>query len=203
MEPIKTRFLFVCGTPCSANAEVHSILTQDQRIVLGLNRFSSYSVSEIIPTLFNKDNFLNFEKDVRDHNKKIPYYSSLNSEAFDALNYIGDQLPYLYNSVNLIHNNFPQFKLIIILRNVNEICRYLSYQFPTLKDTDFERIALNWNKLLELVKSKGLNGQYKVIFYEKFLNDISQLEKVYHFLNLDLTVDLRKKYHLITNEIKK
>jgi hypothetical protein len=200
---LNPKMLFVCGTPRSGTTAMHALLTVDERIILGLERFGAYCNEEFGPKLFTKERFFDFVTDPRDKNSLRPYYSEIAEPNFDSAVYIGDKIPLMYLEFDRVVKVFPEARFIVLLRNIVDICN--SYQ--NRKDDPGDDWSLSvddavrhWNQLLHFLKTRSTDPRIKVVIYEEFYSNMKVSKDIYDFLGLDFDDALKSKYKNILDK---
>ena len=204
--------LFICSVSGSANTTLHSLLTYDTKIVLGLDRYKDYTHVRINSSLLSKSRFFDFDTLEYDRGRNLPYYQNVGFKHFDTAAYIGDQSSDLFLSYDKFKSIFPRAKLIILLRNPLDVCASViqSAQFnqpnllnssnpstpipTTLSPTAINEIVLNWNRLIEFVGAHMGDGEVKLVFFEELCADIKVYLSLYEFLGLELPKQYEANY---------
>ena len=194
--------LFVCGTPRSGTTAMHALLTEDPRIVMGMERYGGYLNDEFGPQLFTKDRFFDFETDPRDKKSHHPYYGELARTRYDTAIYVGDKIPLIYLCFDQVTRVFPQAKFVVLLRNILDICN--SYQNRKENPRDDWALTVtdavqHWNQLLAFLKKNSADPRIKCILYEEFFADIKCYEDLQLHLGLSFGEAHRRKYQEISS----
>ena len=197
------KILFVCGAPRSGTTAMHALLTEDPRIVMGMERYGAYLNDEFGPQLFNKDRFFDFETDPRDKKRALPYYGALAKPRYDTATYVGDKIPLIYLCFDQVANIFPQAKFVVLLRNILDICN--SYQ--NRKDNPKDDWALSvadavqhWNQLLAFLKKNRADPRIKCIIYEEFFSDVKYYEGLHQYLGLSFEEAHQRRHGALVSE---
>ena len=192
------KMLFVCGAPRSGTTAMHALLTADQRIVMGMERYGGYLNDEFGPQLFTKERFFDFESDPRDWKKSRPYYVEVAEPFFETSKYIGDKIPLLYLQFDRVTKAFPESKFIVLLRNIVDICNSYQNRKDDPNDNwsfDVNDAVNHWNQLLDFIKSHASDPRIKLVIYEDFYTaGVQQLKDLYSFIDLDFDETLRQEY---------
>lgn len=214
--------LFICGVPGSANSTLHSLLTFDTSIVLGLDRYKDYTNAQINSTLLSKDRFFDFETLECDQGRSLPYYKNTALKYFDFAAYIGDQSPNLFLSYDKFKLTFPKSKLVILLRNPMDVCASVIHStvltqsltpnsvtnsatplsanlvanpIPNAPNSKaIKETITGWNRLLEFVGAKHKDGDVKLVFFEELCSDIKVYLNLYEFLGLQVPKHYEANY---------
>lgn len=199
---MKSKFLFLCGCPRSGTTALWGLLTSDQRVKLGVERYGNrfYTRDFLTPDLFEKERFFSvqqgdtFYSDLESFN---PYYGNADKGYEDAV-YIGDKIPKLFNYFERLQENFPTAKTIFIFRNIFDVAA--SYKARLLdKDDNWELDVSNaiqdWNESIR--RAQAYTGQLEVIDYERLMIEGEGLEDIFDFLELNITDDTRAAFNNI------
>lgn len=206
MKPSLRNLLFVCGAPRSGTTAMHSLLTGDERIVLGMERYGAYLGSDFGEGLFNKERFFEFDKDPRDKTRGAANYLIAAARNFDAATYIGDKIPLLYLAHQRVSGVFPNARYIVILRNIFDICNSYKSRKENPKDDwslDIDDAVQHWNQLLAFISSKKNDPQIHVVLYEDFFTDSAGYKKLYQFLGFDFDEHCEARYINLLEKTKK
>lgn len=192
-------FLFVCGCPRSGTTALWRLLVGDSRIRLGVERYGNrfYAREFLTPDLFEKDRFFTpqqgdtFYSDLTGFN---PYYTKA-QEGFEDAAYVGDKIPKLYGYLDQLQSNFPGCKTIFIFRNIFDVAA--SYKARMLDENDnwqlnVSNAVADWNASLKAAQAYG--GDLALVDYEKLLMEQQGLDKLYAFLDLDITPEVRATF---------
>jgi hypothetical protein len=190
--------LFVCGAPRSGTTGLWRLLIQDPRIVLGMERHGSRLRKEHFrPELYEKDHFFDFETYPNLARVASSYYQSEAVSRFPSAIYVGDKLPLLFQSYKFFSRVFPTAKLIVLLRNIFDICESYQARLDDASDnwkfTVTDAVA-HWNSLLDFLSERGNEPRIKVIIYEQFLSDVRVYRDLYQFLGLSEDEGFAERY---------
>jgi hypothetical protein len=182
---------------------MHQLLTQDPRLVLGLERFGSYLNEEFGPQLYRKARFFDFESDPRDQGRDRAYYRDIAASYYDSAAYLGDKIPLLYLAYQQAQSAFPDAKYIVLLRNIFDIAN--SYEARRLNERDAWTFGVgdavdHWNALLSFLILQQHNPRIQIVFYEQLFGGLGGLESVYEFLELDPPGGIEEFYERLTAE---
>jgi hypothetical protein len=176
---------------------MHSLLTGDERIALGMERYGSYLGADFSAGLFTKERFFNFDTDPRDKNRKSAKYLEAVENKFDTATYIGDKIPLLYLAHETVSQIFPHAKYIVILRNIFDICNSYKERKQNPNDNwalDVVDAVRHWNQLLKFLNEKKNDPQIHSILYEDFFTDVVEYRNLYKFLELDFDDACEERY---------
>ena len=195
--------LFVCGTPRSGTSAMHQIITQDRRLVLGLERFGSYLNDEFGAHLYSKSRFFDFETDPRDHGRERPYYRDVASHSYESAVYLGDKIPLLYLAYQRVNSVFPDAKYIVLLRNIFDVANSYEARRRNERDTWAFGVADavdHWNALVSFLAVQQGNPRIHLVLYEEFFGGRRGPGSIYDFLELGPPANYEEVYHRLTVE---
>ena len=198
MSPSSRNLLFVCGTPRSGTTAMHALLTGDDRIAIGHERYGSYLGPEFNEGLFTRERFFNFVSDPRDANREKASYLEVVGRNFDTATYIGDKIPLLYLAHSRVSAVFPNAKYVVILRNIVDICNSYKTRKENPNDNwtmDIDEAILHWNQLLDFLVAEKNDPQIHVVMYEDFFTEITGYKKLYEFLGFDFDASCEVRYY--------
>lgn len=192
---MKKNFLFVCGCPRSGTTALWRLLSNDQNIRLGVERYGNrfFSRDFLTPDLFEKERFFDNQKgdtfysDLKAFNR---YYED-SQEGYDDATYFGDKIPKLYEYLDRLNENFEGPKTIFIFRNIFDVAA--SYKVRQLDETDnwsqgvTEAIA-EWNTSLKCAEE--YDGDMLLVDYERLFMEGQGLERIYAYLDLEVTEEI-------------
>lgn len=203
-----TGLIFIGGCPRSGTTALTEFLNRDPRIVLGMERYK-YIVKKIGPDHFSAEHFFKLDKS-ETNILRNQYYEELQSKfAKQSVRFMGDKVPN-YN-LHMVHlaKRFPGCKFIMLVRDLFSVAgsfnvRAMDANDIWPKENDY-RLALDlWNKCLENIRDfmeTKWNDQLFLVNYERFFsNEINYLERLYEFLEIDLTNKMRKTYRMVTRK---
>jgi hypothetical protein len=197
---MKPNFLFLCGCPRSGTTAIWRLLVGDERIKMGVERYGNrfYTRDFLTPEMFEKDRFFSLEEgdtfysDLEVFNS---YYSKAHVGYEDAT-YVGDKIPKLYNYFDRLQENFPEAKTVFIFRNIFDVAA--SYKARLLDENDNWNLDVSaamkdWNASLQSALS--YTGKIALVDYEKLLVKREGLEKLFAFLELDVSDNVKTTYN--------
>jgi hypothetical protein len=205
--PPTRNMLFVCGAPRSGTTGLWRLLIQDPRIVLGMERHGSRLRKEYFrPELYEKDHFFDFETYPNLARVAAPYYAQEAYQRFESAVYVGDKLPLLFQSYKFFTRVFPDAKLIVLLRNIFDICESYQARLDDAADNWHFTVAdavAHWNSLLAFLSDRGHEPRVKVIIYEQFLSDVRVYRDLYRFLGLSEDEGFGARYEYMLQDAKR
>jgi len=204
MSPSSRNLLFVCGTPRSGTTGMQALLTGDERIALGMERYGAYLGNDFYEGLFTKERFFDFETDERDKNRKSS--AEAVRHKFDDATFIGDKIPLMYLSHSRVSAVFPNAKHVVMLRNILDICNSYKTRKEDPEDDwelDVGQAVTHWNQLLDFIVSEAKDPNIHVVVYEDFLTDIIHYKNVYKFLGLEFDESCEIRYAAMLSKTKR
>ena len=203
----KRRMLFICGAPRSGTTGLWRLLVADPRIVLGMERHGArLRKTEFRADLYEKKHFFDFVTHPNAARLAVPYYENEAAERFDSAIYIGDKMPLLYKVYDRVRTIFPEAKIVVLLRNIFDICE--SYQARLEDHADNWKFGVtdavgHWNSLLAFLSKHGSDPRVKVLVYEEFLSDIAVYRDLYRFLDLPMDSGFPSRYETMLEETER
>jgi hypothetical protein len=201
------KYLFVCGAPRSGTTAMWKLLTADDRIVLGVERYGNLFFKHALTTeLFELDRFMKLEAGdtfYADLCQFNDYYSTI-PKRYESAIYVGDKIPLLYRYLKPLLKEIPEAKIVFMLRNIFDVAASYEARANDLADSSWARdkrtasAVRDWhNSLVALKELQTDNRVYPVIFEDFFFSDAS-LDNLYAFLSLDVTEENRTRHnHLL------
>lgn len=185
---------------------MHSLLTGDERIVLGMERYGAYLGEDFGEGLFSKERFFDFSTDPRDAKRSTANYLLAAERNFDAARYIGDKIPLLYLAYQRVNGVFPAARYIVMLRNIFDICNSYKSRKENPNDDwklDIDDAVRHWNQLLAFIDAKKNDPQVHVVLYEDFFTESAGYKKLYQFLGFDFNESCEARYTSLLEKTKK
>ena len=197
----KKRNLFIAGASRSGTSITADFLRKDRRIIMGRERYAFVlRRGELRKEHFSKNRFLlDFRKDDSHHNKHQPYYGEVDLY-FDQANWVGDKLPNLFEFYGYFFAQFPEARIIYMLRNHIEVAS----SFQVRADKTAQQIKEKKTRISKWPKERGwqsaikeLNWSYSetlkfvhsrnffILDYDSLFRDLSLLSNLYQFLDMD------------------
>lgn len=188
------RKLFICGCARSGTSALAAALNGRSEIVLGLERYISYLAAHgaLSPDLFERDRFF----DVRSGDT---FYDDLGffekhyahaRDKFAAAKYVGDKIPALTDYLPKIINDFPDARVICIVRNLIDVCASFENRARTgrywPKSRDADAAIGQWNRALGHVAAQAHLPNVLVVIYEDLFVKGTGWDRVSAFLDLDV-----------------
>lgn len=193
--------LFVCGCPRSGTTAMGSLLAGDPRIVLGIERYGTmFFGNSLTPDLFERERFLSLQPGDTFYRSFAPDQFAAMQEKFDTATYVGDKIPYLYRYLARLDESLPGAKVIGTVRNIFDVAA--SYEARARDETDVtwsrdkKTIAAvdDWSASVQAFLKPPANVELFPVVYEEFFTHRKGLDKLYAFLELDVTPEVRNLY---------
>jgi len=195
-------YLFIGGCARSGTTALWRILSKSQSAVIGMERYVQLATrpDEFSPDLFKEDRFFDVRpgetwySDISD----LPYYGDAQKRFRDA-KIVGDKIPMLCRLLPKIASDFPDVKIVYIVRNLFDVAN--SYQVRAQQENDptwglsrdYRRACIDWNTSLEGLDDWANQLPMAVIDYESFFGGLTKIEVLAVFLGLDPNV-MRQTY---------
>lgn len=199
------KHLFICGTPRSGTTALWRLISRDERIIIGVERYGNlFFKTPLTSNLFTAERFCNiqagdtFYQDLKAFN---PYYQTV-AERFGEAAYVGDKIPLLYNHLDSLFANIPDAKVIFIVRNIIDVASSYEARADNIHDESWQRdkrtasAIADWRASLIILK-RFLDKDDQRIFpvkYEDFFVNDGGLGKLYQFLDLPITKEVEYLY---------
>ena len=189
------RFLFVCGCPRSGTGALWNLLTGSPQIVLGLERYSSRSLSRwrwLSPALFEYDRFFTMRRGdtfYDDLDTFHPYHRTARTRWHDAT-FVGDKLPRLYQRFRDLGRVFPRVQVLCIFRDVVPVAASYKRRAEDQTDTTWGRTQgvhaaiADWTQAIVAFRSAGQHVDVLPVVFEDLLIEGHGLDRICDFLGL-------------------
>ncbi len=188
------RPLFVCGCARSGTSALAAALNARPDIVLGLERYISYLATHgsLSPDLFQRERFF----DVRpgdtfyDNLGFFEKHYALSREKFATAKYVGDKIPALTGHLSQILKDFPDARIICIVRNLIDVCASFENRarsgryWPKSRNAD--AAIGQWNRALVDVAAQAHSPNVLVVIYEDLFVDMTGWDRISAFLGLNV-----------------
>lgn len=217
LNQMSRQHVFVCGPPRSGTTALARVLNSHQRIGMGMERFKKImnrkNIEQFTPELFEKERFFDFSDG---HTNKVPeadnsgpesmsrYYDELHAR-FDDLSCIGDKVPGAFRAADLIHERFPNCRILFIIRDIVETA--CSWQVRAERDGDTwpetktaTAAVKPWNvclKTFDRLKSRHPED-FHLVDYRAFFDgdpqDMRALDRLCRFIGIEADEAMRQGY---------
>ncbi|WP_412074397.1 sulfotransferase [Tritonibacter mobilis] len=192
--------LIIGGCARSGTTGFRSILAQDDRLAIGLERYLKHSINNrMTADLWSKERFADVQPDDTHVQPGHPSWSSAERTIqhayahYDDLVYIGDKLPRSGNNYETLHASAPKTKVLYMLRNPFDVAASYNKRARNENDKGWRpavdyRVAVDhWNlDVSETVKYLD-KLSFHIIRYETIFYSLDEFQAVYDFLNLTMT----------------
>ena len=182
--------LFVTGNSTVGNQFLHSLLTADPQVLMGLGRSNKNTADQ---ALFAKDQFSAFQGGVAGPqggaNTELSQAQLINAKL------IWDIHPTFFQGYDSLIRLFPGARLVVVLQNILDICCTndsainIFESTPVAEQTSVESKVSIWNQLLQFTATHLNNPNVRVVVYEELISSIQNYKSLYQFLGLNLPKD--------------
>lgn len=182
----------MCGCPRSGTTALWRILVGDSRIRMGVERYAKlfHKTDPLDQEVFSAERFFDlragdtFYSNLDDFDA---YYAKARA-GYDEAIYFGDKIPKLYEYFDKVQRDFPGCKMIFIFRNIFDVAASYKVRQLNIHDTwymDVSAAIIDWNRSFK--KAEAYKGEIHLVDYEQFFVRGEGLQKLYDFLELDVT----------------
>jgi hypothetical protein len=189
-------YLFICGTARSGTTAMWRLVTADERLVIGLERYSKHSSHHVLTTdLFTPERFLELRAGDTFYPNLCefdPYYEKVGALLAHA-EYVGDKIPKLFNFLDTLFANIPTAKVIFMLRNIIDVATSFESRANSIQDKSWpetrktQAAIKEWRNSLLMLKKYHNDDRVFPVIYEEFFAANSSIEPLYQFLGLEPT----------------
>lgn len=201
------KYLFICGTARSGTTAMWRLLTSDERVVIGLERYiglcSKHALTE---ELFSIERFTTlYEGDTFYQDLSIPYYKKVKVLLATA-DYVGDKIPMLFHYFDRLFTNIPTAKVIFMLRNIIDVASSYEARANDNNDTAWtanRRTAAaikDWHQSLLVLQKYSNDSRVFPIIYEDFFSTTNSIEALYQFLQLEPNHAVQTRYDAVLSK---
>lgn len=201
-EPL-IRQLFVAGCQRSGTTALLDFLNRDPRIALGRERFK-FVTGEISPASFAPEHFLSPMASETNFLSGAEFDDARSKFEAGTLRYLGDKTPRYGMVLARLLKVFEHGKVLFLHRDLLRVAASFNARAANPKDrwpreNDYRQAVKTWSKNLErFVQAKEGPGSDRVlgVRYEDFFsNGDRQLQRLYSFLQLEVTDAVISAYH--------
>lgn len=183
------KHLFICGCPRSGTTALWRLLKTHRSIAVGVERFNNLVVPDFTLTkdCFENDRFFDYHqgdshwKNLELGAQKI-YYTNL-KKRYNTCAYTGDKIPKLYEKYEQLFQEFPEVKIVFIVRNIFDVAQSYKVRFENEDDAwsaSFDKSITDWNfslsqtaQFLDLYPDQFICLEYEQVFYTQ--SDFNQV----------------------------
>jgi hypothetical protein len=214
-------YLFIAGCPRSGTTALTTFLNGDDRLLLGQERFRRIRKS-VEPFHFTEEVF--FNPTSHETSWAMPWraetvwpgtfveYQELRARwRSGSVRIIGDKAPYYVRHLERLDQEFPRARFAILVRNLDEVARSYDRRAANPSDhwpaeNDHRLAAHDWNDSLAHARAfaEQESARLLVIAHERFFfGEPGELERLYAFLELDLSAAARERYAAIVADAQR
>jgi len=214
-------YLFIAGCPRSGTTALTTFLNGDERLLLGQERFRRIR-KWVEPFHFTEEVF--FNPTSHETSWAMPWraetvwpgtfveYRELRARwRSGSVRIIGDKAPYYVRHLERLDQEFPQARFAILVRDLDEVARSYDRRAANPSDhwpaeNDHRLAAHDWNDSLARTRAfaEQESARLLVIAHERFFfGEPGELERLYAFLELDLSAAARERYAAIVADAQR
>ncbi len=210
--PSGIRYLFIGGCPRSGTTAITTLLNDDERILLGQERFRR--IRKIVePFHFSEEVF--FNPSARETSWAMPWRDEpVRPGAFadyhvlrerwhsGSVEILGDKAPYYAVELDRLASVFGEAKFVIMVRDLDEVAASYRRRATDPADTwpaeNDHRVAIrDWNRVLQHARAFVDDNDRRLLLvsYSRFFRGArDELDRLYAFLGLDLPAAMRERH---------
>jgi len=189
-----TKHLFICGCARSGTTAVALLLNTHPDIALGVERYRDhlFDGNELTPAHFAPEAFFS-QLSMHPRNAE-PLRSK-----FNKVTYRGDKIPKLHAYLDQIERNFPEAKVIFLVRNVFDVALSFKTRANDLDDDswpatrDIHKAILEWNASLRSIFTWINRVDGFVLDYEELFHGTGDMRSLLDYLSLGPSSDMERK----------
>jgi hypothetical protein len=177
------RHLFLGGNARSGTTALMELLNAHPKIFLLSERYlTEIKRSKLTPAHFVKENVL-----AGPVPKAMTRYGDDLDARWEAAEYVGDKCPALHAGFDNLDAQFPEAKLIYIVRNPIGVCAsYATRQERGNWNRGVEDAMRDWNKSVKRGLKRVSEGKPLIVIpYEEMFKDRTRIDKLWRELGLD------------------
>lgn len=189
------RNLFVVGCPRSGTTALAQLLNTHPRICIGIERYGLLGFRQhfrIRPELFEYERFFSQEpKDTfyEDMYSFLPAYEQMKRK-YQQSQWVGDKIPMMFRSIDLLIGHFPDAKVLFITRNIFHVAAsYLRRardpsDLTWKRDQGLDAAIKDWTDALFILDEMKSLRNIIPICYEKFFGSEEDIYALCDTLNV-------------------
>lgn len=197
------RYLFVVGCSRTGTTALGDILNQDERILLGIERFKKVG-KEISPAHFQREHFFAInerETDVFERVKDTDRFK----QRWDSgtVEYVGDKNPAFFRVLRRLADQFEDVKIVFMFRDLLPVASSFNVKAYNPKsrwpqDGDYRAAILQWHESMRCLQEFEISeGRVRVfpLEYEKFYSGcMDYFQALYNYLELPMTSEAESAF---------
>lgn len=198
------RYLFIIGCSRTGTTALGDILNNDERILLGIERFKKVG-REISPAHFRRDHFFSInesETNVFERIKDVERFK----QRWDSgkLEYVGDKNPAFFRVLPRLADQFEGVKIVFMFRDLLPVASSFNAKAYNPKsrwpqEGDYRRALLQWHESIRCLKDfseSDIDVPVFLVEYEKFYSGcISYFEALYDYLEMPMGKEAETSFH--------
>jgi hypothetical protein len=205
----KVRPLFVAGCPRSGTTAVADYLNEHEEILVCQERYKNVARNKVTRDSFAFERILDFRPEEThrlpwDLERYGEYHRKLLAKKDPArLKWIGDKGPWYVQSTDVITENNPGARFIILFRSIEEVAESWEARAKDPKDPwrgerGVEVAVETWNlayqKTREFVESSSVPRVLIVDYHDFFYRNVAVVDQISRFLGLELDESVTRKW---------
>jgi hypothetical protein len=201
----KTHFLFVCGVPRSGTTALAALLNRHPDLFVGVERYKNFPRGEFSQDLFTPERYF----DAREGDTNIKFSDdSVARDKFARAIWVGDKVPRYYANYKMLLTNFPDSRIIYILRNIYDVAESWNRRARNPADrwpdtNDYKQAVIEWNTSIQRTiqfQAKYRNRFIIINYDELFSGDPVVLRRMLRRIELDVPDAMLRFFRVHTAE---
>jgi len=198
------KYLFVCGCARSGTTAVTQLLNAHPYIAVGVERYreSLFKGHELSPDDFRKERFFS-------QSFGHPRVYEHLQQKYDSVVYRGDKIPKLYEYFDQIARNFPEAKIVFIVRNIFDVALSFKVRANDPEDTQWpsrrnvKKAVVEWNRSLQKASYWIKRTSGYVIGYENLMYGKGDNSGLLGYLELESHPDMSQKLRQLRKQVQR